>query len=382
MLNGVWSGRSSGSAKLLGVLWLASFGLGLGGCESGAPPLTLQGVLDEVKNAARGPDGRIQMPLDYVNDQQALAVKPIAEKKLPELKGRGVASLSDDAKTIRVELDDFLSFRNYQRRSDWCWAAAIQISERYMAGDPDLEVPQLDIVKRVYPNPDTIEDHGALSFQIVEALGSAAVREQLIGGKLTEAQGATTGKILNDIIEIQTVTETSTRKLADFLDQFIGTQELTQSLARGEPILVSLGETAEDGTPFRHIYLVYAADVVPISKTGSREALVRGAHAALEKMLRGKGNYLDRLTDINVSDVSSMLSFMQEQRYALRRVYLLDPWKNPGEPDPLMPQIKELSGEEFASRAFFMINQSTSDRILAQFNEQKAKQAQELFNSN
>lgn len=364
-----------GRATRMG-LGMFALSLLLGGCTSGGA--TPESMTDQLRNLALGPDGRVRMPIDYVQSTH----DPIITESddFPEGTDGGQVSAIEGTQLRYIACPAVPNSLAYQEHPQWCWAAAVQTVEQYRAFGQDYDTKQIDIVKRVYPEPDTVEDQTALSYQVAQALASEEARQTLTAATAFDENAAPTLDLLKRIVDAKALTDTSTQTMVDYLNQFIGNRELTASLARGEPVLVALAEPSEQGNPLRHIYVIYAANVAPIDREVSRQAKLDRLHRTAQTALDAEdGDFGDDVSK-TAGQVTGWIKGLtgDEQMYALHKVFLVDPWVTPGQEPPAKPEIVELSGEEFANRAFFMINRTVADQILAEYTSKQTDAAREL----
>jgi len=207
-------------------------------------------LVTELAEYIYGPEGYVRMPIDVIDSSSDSGPK-IKKGKPPSLDDAVSLQQNEDIKYLyEISLDNFEAHCCFQQREDWCWAAAIQSIENYKSQTEFEPLIQSNIAQRIYPQDEEILDQTAMSFQIVQALANQP-------GQTNEAFDvtATTGWLL-EMHESGFKTEDFVEELANFIDQYLGSQEIILSLAAGEPLLVAL---REDTPTSKHIYVLYKA---------------------------------------------------------------------------------------------------------------------------
>jgi hypothetical protein len=363
------------------------------GCSGGSQQTPAQ-LIDRVTDI-RGPEGRYRIPLDYAGGD-AEFLQPLGGEA-PEAKSDAAkVTVLTEGERYKVAVPTLPNYLSYQQEEDWCWAAATHTIERFKAGvkGEDYTTTQREVVQRIFPDPEKLDDRKAFSMQVAMAMVDADLRKEatMLKGQDVEDTGPT-ADFFNNIVDITAAIDLSTEDLISYLDQYMGAQELIKSLAAGEPVIVSLLEKNTDPTTgaeqaYAHLYVIYGVDVVAIDVEDSREADVRNLHTAaqtireLEKQQNQNfwGQSADSIggtIDFLGSELGNLISG-DEQMYALERVYLVDPWKYKKDPTPKIPKRDELTGEQFAMRNFYMLNKQSAERVVKEFIKKRNQSEQDI----
>ncbi len=296
-----------------------------------------------------GPEGVPYMPLDVIGVASGDGIQP-KRGKLPEPEADGVilSVIDKEARHFSVELEAFEGYASYQLTDVWCWAAAIQSYERFKGLDPALELTQRDIVERVFIHEEEtpIEDRSALSFQIVQAIAYDE-DDRLFPFEMSASIGWIAEMEASDYSEKELV-----EHIRLFIDHYMGSQEIVESLLRGEPVLVSIA-----GEHMNHIQVLYGAEFSPIRRKDSNELKVRAISGLLEQAVSDSG-----LLERGLNMVS--LGGRFQKRYALRKVKLFDPWKAEADPVPERLQINEYSADDFRRKVVYSLNREVAEGII------------------
>jgi len=305
-----------------------------------------------------GPEGIPYMPLDFIGTK-AEGGAAARKGKLPEAEADGVILSVIDKSTghFSVELAGFENAAEYQLQDVWCWAAAVLSYERYKGLDPTGKGSQREIVERVFLDDETIpiEERSARSFQVVQALAYEE-NEELFPFEMTASIGW-----IADMEEADFSEEELAEHLRLFIDHYMGSQEIIESLLRGEPVLVSIA-----GDRMNHIQVLYGAEFSPIKANDSTELKVRGLSKLIEQSV-GETTLIER--GMNVLTMAQRF----QKRYALRKVKLFDPWKAERDPAPELLQINEYSGFAFKRKVVYSLNREVAEVIIAAARERASQ---------
>ncbi|MEM7577195.1 MAG: hypothetical protein AAF328_06935 [Planctomycetota bacterium] len=395
-----------------GMVSLFAVGLSMG-CQSTPknPAASLKQAWNDLVGQFYTADGQLRAPIDAATAgvspvyEEALDLDEVRERlaavELPaggeELDSQGLGQLTVSPagrQQIRASLVNFPGpVAVTQERDDICWAACVEMVERYQRG---RAVDQLDIVEAVMgPGLEKVptgQNYGNL-YEIVKAMNPAAVSED----------GKTDYLLLQTLQLTRTNSETAiyngAKQLQRYMQHFVGTEEMLAALSRGEPVIVGLrlpGENLPGGTAdtpdFGHALVLHAADFTALSEHASSErdflALERKLGHALKaadflftQAPAEENSALGNATDAaleRLKDGGSMIKGFftddgldRDGWLALTRVYLTDPWDKQG-----YAPTTQMLGESFRDRLLFAMTYRVARQVSPQveIQHEEAKQ--------
>lgn len=324
----------------------------------------------EILAVTEGPDGRM-IPLDVVGEG-TVAMGDLSHLKV----NKGYAQLSftkEGLNGAQVVCKDIApDYLRHQVRADWCWAACIQSIELFR--NRGAAVTQEAIAARVFPNNEKVQF--ADSYTILKAL------QPKLAGQVDEFTYVATQAGMMNVSEGDIGEMLFYLKMSDYLDFYMGTQEVVESLMVGEPVIAGLLEKdkAPPGHDVGHIYLLIGAEFVEIDPANSTENSMRKLHNILKteivknylggpKVQRSGAKEKGVLNELFGDEVAERAAVMGEvmkslsknkraHYYALSKVYLFDPWPKKGEKKDVRNNLISMSGEDFRERLQFLVNRN------------------------
>ncbi len=331
-----------------------------------APPAEVAQLQDQFLTHVVGADGRVRMPIDIVEHQN------------PAPQMDDASTREDEAEVIHLTCDGLADGQHLKEQVQTlhCWAAAIQTVESYKSighgpgntsgGADENETIQNQIAARVISGDDL--NQAALSSQIIFALGVDPTQD----ASPDHFEFVATVSEIADLAYHRDE-EDWLRRASDVLDQYMGVQEMVASLHNNEPVLVSLNrfpdEPNRSGPPYRHIYVLYAADVVKIPQAQSREWKLRKLHQGINAAIG--------ISEDDSAWAAHMMPLLTRngEHFAIKQVHLFNPDKreydgindyNPQSQFKGHQRLESMDGSLFRDRLVYMMNRPIAQRIVAE----------------